>query len=502
MEIVVSRTSLTEIQTDVLVMPVFEGASPREGALGDLNAATGDQISRSYERNEFSGERGTWVLFHREAGRGPARVLLYGAGKLRAPDSASIQRITGGAIRVLVERGAQSVAFALVPPLDSIASVEAAVEGALLGSVNSRIYQTEKPSKEVLTCEFVCPGLSENELKEAVRVGSILGTSTNVARLLSFDPSNLLTPTELSARAGEIASAGGLAFRSLDEDEMKELGMGALLAVSRGSQEPARLISLSYEPEGVGPDSELIALVGKGITFDSGGISIKPADKMDEMKYDMAGGAAVIGAMQAIAQLKPAARVLGLVPASENLPSGRAVKPGDVLRSLSGKTIEVANTDAEGRLVLCDAITYAIKQGARTIIDAATLTGAVVVALGEVRAGIMGNDQPLIDELVATGESCGERLWQLPMDKEYDDLIKSDIADVRNVGNRTGGSITAGWFLRHFVGDAKWAHMDIAGTGWTEAESPHLARGASGFGTRLMAKFVLTRSGSEAGISL
>jgi leucyl aminopeptidase len=270
--------------------------------------------------------------------------------------------------------------------------------------------------------------------------------------------------------------------------------MGALLGVARGSQEPARLITMTYEPAAEATGSACLALIGKGITFDSGGISIKPAERMDEMKYDMGGGAAVIGAMQAIARLKPSIRVMGMVPAAENLPSGRALKPGDVLRSLSGKTIEVVNTDAEGRLVLCDAITYAISRGATTIVDAATLTGAVVVSLGDVRAGIMGNDTKLIDELSLAGEQSGEKLWSLPMDGDYAELIKSDIADVRNVGNRTAGSITAAWFLRHFVGDVPWAHLDIAGTAWTEEEKPHIARGATGFGARLMAKFALNRA--------
>jgi leucyl aminopeptidase len=273
--------------------------------------------------------------------------------------------------------------------------------------------------------------------------------------------------------------------------------MGALLAVSRGSQEPARLIVLSYEPSEA-PDgnnsSELIALVGKGITFDSGGISIKPAAKMEEMKYDMCGGAAVIGAMQVIARLKPNIRVIGLVPASENLPSGRAVKPGDVVRSLSGKTIEVVNTDAEGRLVLADAISYAINRGATCIVDAATLTGACVIALGETRAAAMGSDRQVIDDLVRAGEQCGERVWPMPLDKEYGEIIRSDIADVKNVGNRTAGSITAGYFLKHFTGSTPWAHLDIAGTAWTENEKPYIAKGATGFGVRLMANFVLNRA--------
>jgi leucyl aminopeptidase len=274
--------------------------------------------------------------------------------------------------------------------------------------------------------------------------------------------------------------------------------MGALLAVSRGSQEPAQLIALNHKPAeaSAASDSELIVLVGKGITFDSGGLSIKPAAKMEDMKYDMGGAAAVIGAMQAIAKLNSKARVTGLIPAAENMPSGRAVKPGDVVRSLSGKTIEVLNTDAEGRLILCDAISYAINLGATVIVDAATLTGACVIALGEARAALMGTDQRLIDELIRAGEQCGDRVWQMPFDSEYGEMIKSEIADIKNVGNRTAGSITGGWFLRHFAGDVPWAHLDIAGTAWTEEEKPYIARGATGFGVRLMANFVLNRTAS------
>jgi len=323
-----------------------------------------------------------------------------------------------------------------------------------------------------------------------------MAEAANFARRLGFEPSNVMTPQELARQAQEMAEREGLACEVLGEDEMKRLGMGALLAVSRGSQEQAQLIVLNHNPDGASADSELIALVGKGITFDSGGISIKAAAKMEDMKYDMGGAAAVIGAMRAIAQLKPKARVIGLIPAAENMPSGRAVKPGDVVRSLSGKTIEVVNTDAEGRLVLCDAITYAISRGAKVIVDAATLTGAVVIALGETRAALMGTDQSLIDQLIRAGEQCGERVWQLPFDDDYGEMIRSEIADVKNVGNRTAGSITGGWFLKHFAGDVPWVHIDIAGTAWTEEEKPYIARGATGFGVRLMANFVLNRSAS------
>jgi leucyl aminopeptidase len=494
MRIVASRANPTEIKADVLALPVFEGTSPTEGLPGQLNHITQGKIASAFERGEFTGERDQWTLFHPTREGGPGRVLLYGLGKPRELDFVFVERTAGSVVRILMEREVRSLAIALPPALGRTSFVQAIGEGALLASLRSERYQTEPRVGEIETCAILSSVLSEAELEAAVSRGSILGEATNLARSLAFDPSNILTPDELSSRAAKTAADFGLSCEVLGEEEMKALGMGALLAVSRGSQEPARLIVMSYEASGIPADSELIALIGKGITFDSGGISIKPAEKMEEMKYDMGGGAAVIGAMQAIARLRPAARVLGVVPASENLPSGRALKPGDVLRSLSGKTIEVANTDAEGRLVLCDAITYSINRGADTIIDAATLTGAVVVALGEARAGVMGNDQDLLDQLIEAGERCGERVWPLPMDREYDDLIKSDIADVRNIGNRTAGAITGGWFLRRFVGDRRWAHLDIAGTAWTEEAKPYLARGATGFGTRLMATVVLDRA--------
>ncbi len=265
--------------------------------------------------------------------------------------------------------------------------------------------------------------------------------------------------------------------------------MGALLGVARGSEEPARLIVLRYEPAKA-DDSEVLALVGKGITFDTGGISIKPREGMEWMKYDMCGGAAVLGAMRAIARLKPNRRVMGLVAAAENMPSGKAIKPGDVLRSYSGKTIEVLNTDAEGRLVLSDALTYAIEKGATRIVDLATLTGACVIALGHVYAGLMTNDQPWADGVLAAARSAGEKIWQLPLDKAYRELIRSDIADIKNLGGRTAGTITAGYFLREFVGSTPWVHLDIAGTAWVEEDRPDIARGATGFGVSTLVELV------------
>jgi len=498
MKIIASHTSLSEINDDVLIVPVFEGETPLDPqsapALASLDHLTRGLLEGVFQSGEMSGKRDRWTLLHTVGNLSPRRLLLYGAGKREAVTTLTLQRMAGAAARLLEGRGVGAAAFLLRANMCDELSVRAVVEGVMLGQMQSGLYRAkDEPATTIETLHLVCEQPETAGLDQAIAIAETLGEATNFARTLGFEPGNVMTPTELARRAEEMAAREGLAFEALGEDEMKRLGMGALLAVSRGSQEPARLIIMRYEPAAAAAD-DLIALVGKGVTFDSGGISIKPAERMDEMKYDMGGGAAVIGAMQAIARLKPNVRVIGLVPATENLPSGRAVKPGDVVRSLSGKTIEVANTDAEGRLILADAITYAIQQGARTIVDAATLTGACVVALGESRAAVMGNNQALIDELIQAGEQSGERLWQMPLDKEYGELIRSDIADVRNIGNRMAGAITAAWFLKHFAGDTVWAHLDIAGTAWTESLKPYLARGATGFGVRLLTNFVRGRA--------
>ena len=495
MKVISSGKTLSEIASDVLIVPVFEGETPREGALAALDHLTGGAVAEVFDQGEFEGKHDRWVLLRNVGTLAARRLLLYGGGEVDSVSPLVVQRIAGAAIRTLGDRGIRSAAFLLTQKI--AASPQSVVEGAMLGQMSCDLYKSDERTRSQVE-EFVLVGESGGtaELERAVEVGACMAEAANFARRLGFEPSNVMTPQELARQAQEMAEREGLACEVLGEDEMKRLGMGALLAVSRGSQEQAQLIVLNHNPDGASADSELIALVGKGITFDSGGISIKAAAKMEDMKYDMGGAAAVIGAMRAIAQLKPKARVIGLIPAAENMPSGRAVKPGDVVRSLSGKTIEVVNTDAEGRLVLCDAITYAISRGAKVIVDAATLTGAVVIALGETRAALMGTDQSLIDQLIRAGEQCGERVWQLPFDDDYGEMIRSEIADVKNVGNRTAGSITGGWFLKHFAGDVPWVHIDIAGTAWTEEEKPYIARGATGFGVRLMANFVLNRSAS------
>ena len=493
MKITACRTSLNEVKEDVLIVPVFVGETPRDGALALLDNLTGGGVSRAYDVGDIDGKKDRWTVLYNGCSNGAKRLLFYGAGKLSDTGPLDLQRMAGAAIRLLAERRAGSVAFLLRDKLNG-ENARAIVEGAALGLVDGDLFKSKEEETRRIESLTIVSESPTVDIESAVTVGAIMAEATNFARGLAYEPGNTMTPTALARSAQEMADREGLQVETLGEEQMKELGMGALLAVSRGSAEPATLTMLTYNPDGdATANGDVIALVGKGITFDSGGISLKPALNMEEMKYDMGGGAAVIGAMQVIARLKPSVRVIGVVPASENLPSGRAVKPGDVVRSLSGKTIEVVNTDAEGRLILADAITYAINHGATHIVDAATLTGACVIALGEVRAGVVGSDQALIDELIRAGEQCGERLWQLPLDSEYSTLVKSDIADVKNVGNRSAGAITAAAFLKHFAGSLPWAHLDIAGTAWLEQAKPYMAKGATGFGVRVMANFVLNR---------
>jgi leucyl aminopeptidase len=326
-------------------------------------------------------------------------------------------------------------------------------------------------------------------LEQGLRLGRILAGAAIMARDMANEPANYMTPTDMAGKAAEVARTSGLRLTVIERDEARELGMDAFLGVAQGSQQPPKFIVLHYN--GRGPDENDIALIGKGITFDSGGISIKPSEGMGDMKGDMAGGAAVMAAMGAIAELKPKVNVMAVVAATENLPGGTALKPGDVLKSMSGKTIEIITTDAEGRLTLADAISYARKQGARTIIDVATLTGAIEVALGNICTGVFGNNQDLVNRIIAAGEQAGERAWQLPMLEEYKEQNKSNVADIKNSGGRPAGSITAALFLAEFAGDTPWVHMDIAGTSDTDKERGYLVKGATGIPVRTLVNFVM-----------
>jgi leucyl aminopeptidase len=494
MEIKADARKFSEIECDALVVGVYEGERPEVGALAEIDKRSNGLVTSLIETGELTGKAGETAYLHNPGDFKARRLLLVGAGKQADLTNDVLRRMAGAATRVLRSKKVRRFAFLRRSQLPLSEAVQAAVEGAFLGLFEPDKYHTsDKIEDHIEEMILATTEGDTNELRRAIERGRIIAEATNFAREVINEPSNLMTPRELARRAGEVAEKYGLTIDVLDEARMKELDMGALLGVAQGSAEPARLIVLSYSPNA--DARETVAIVGKGITFDTGGISIKPAEGMERMKYDMSGGATTIAAMRAIAQLKPAVNVLGIVPATENMPGGRAQRPGDVVRSMAGKTIEVINTDAEGRLILADALAYARKLGATRIVDLATLTGAVSVALGDVNIAVMGNDQAWVDEVIAAGKRTGEKIWQLPLDREYREQIKSVIADIKNVGGRKAGTITAAWFLREFVDETPWAHLDIAGTAWNDSVKPHLAVGPTGVGVRTLVSLVenLTR---------
>lgn len=481
-----------EMNVDLLVAGVFEGEGRDDPLFRDLDDRSGGVVSKVLATGELKGKPGETVYLVPASEKLAAqRLLLVGAGKREEASFDTIRQVAGIAVRLARQRGLRSLGFVRRLTLDLERSAQAVVEGVLLGQFDPGTYKTQEKEERQIEELVLCAESGKKEIDRGIERGAILAKATNFARNLVNEPASVLTPTEMAKRAEDMASRYGLDMTVLDEQQMKELGMGAMLGVAQGSDEPARMIILRYMPQQENVlAGELVALVGKGITFDSGGLSLKTPEGMERMKYDMAGGAAVLGAMRAIAQLRPPVPVLGVVPATENMPSGRAQKPGDILRSMSGKTIEVINTDAEGRLILADAVSYARQLGATRIIDLATLTGAVSVALGSVYAAILGTDQKLIDDLIAAGREAGEKLWPLPLDREYREQLRSDIADVKNVGSKKAGTITGAYFIREFVEETPWAHLDIAGVAWLDESKPHLASGPTGFGVRTLATYV------------
>jgi leucyl aminopeptidase len=492
MEVRADAGAFYEVEADALVVAIFEGENATEGVLQEIDGRLGGLVSSLLGSDELRGKPGDTVYIYRPTGIAAKRLLLIGAGKREEFDFDAIRRTSGTAGRFLRSKGVRSMAVVRRARFDLARSAEAAVEGVVLGLYEPDVYRTEDREERRIESLILCTagGGEDQDLKRGVERGRIMAESTNFARELVNEPGNSVTPSVMAERAREMAQRCGIEVDILDENRMRELGMGALLAVARGSDEPARLAVLRYMPDGADPD-RAVALVGKGITFDSGGISIKAGDGMEKMKYDMAGGAAVLGAMRAIALLNGRTNVLGLVPMAENMPSGRAYKPGDVVKTLSGRTVEVLNTDAEGRLLLCDAISYARRLGATTIVDIATLTGAISVALGHVTAGVFGTDDDVVDRLLAAGRRSGEAAWRLPLHVDYRDLVKSDIADLRNSAGRAAASISAAHFLREFADDTPWAHLDIAGVAWQSERKGHVSKGPTGFGVRTLASFVL-----------
>ena len=477
-------------ETPLLAVAVARGGLP--ASLAELDKATGGALDRLFSSGDFAGKRDETAVIYPT---GPAaRVLLVGLGKPEEVSRSSIRRAASVAAKRARSLGVPRAAFHL--PAESSGSVPAAEAGQAIGeglaqgvwqfSDMRRPPEEQKPVLEHV--DILAPADTE-EASRGHRIGAAIGAGQTLARGIQVLPGNVCTPTYVARTAEEIAARYGFDVTVLDKAAIVREKLGALLAVAQGSAEEPRFIALEYKGAAGAP----VVLVGKGVTFDTGGISIKPAQNMEDMKYDMSGAAAVLGTFEALGRLRPKVHVVGLIPSTENMPSGTAVKPGDVITSASGKTIEVINTDAEGRLILCDALTYAKRYQPACVLDIATLTGAIVVALGHTATGVMGTDDGLTEEVRAAGERAGERVWPLPLWDEYRELMKSDIADIKNAGGRPAGSISAGWFLREFVDGFPWAHLDIAGTAYTDREEPYRVKGPTGLGVRLFSEFVLAR---------
>jgi leucyl aminopeptidase len=493
-----SFANLAGIETELLaVLAADTQTSKATDTKPEPVLLTSDESVRSaaaavLASGEFKAGANETLLLHAPAGLTAKRLLLVGLGKQSKATVHSVRKAAGTAVRFTKPRGIQELAFALpeaelLPPGPC---VRTSVEGAFMGDFDPDTYRTDRKDQSVQSFTVAVSGDSDKEaLQAALAEGIIVGESQNFTRSLVNEPGNKLTPTILGRRAAAMAEEVGLQWAVYSTDKLHDLKMGAFWSVSQGSEEPPALIVLRYEPEGV-TEGPILGLVGKGITFDTGGISIKPSEKMELMKYDMAGGAAMLGAMRAIALLKPKVRVICIVCAAENMPDGKAYKPGDVVTSMSGKTIDVINTDAEGRLVLADGLAYAKQLGATHLIDAATLTGACVVALGTTNAGAFSNDEETYAKFSAILETSGEKFWRLPLGEEYAEQIKSDIADIKNTGGRHGGAITAAEFLKVFAGETPWIHLDIAGLAWIEDSKLYIAKGPSGVAVRSILEWV------------
>jgi leucyl aminopeptidase len=497
-QIACTSEPLSRVDVDVLIVPWFEGEPA--ASLPGLDDAIGCELTRAVSAREFEGRPYEFLLNAVTDRSWTARRLaLVGAGRLADFGGDLARKVAANAGLTMKQRRVGRVAFVLPQSLpsglDAAEIAQAVIEGLTLSEFNPGSYKTaDVPPGNAPVWTIATAGVPADRLPAviaAVQRGRLLGESSNIAREMANEPSNTLTPREFARRAEALVAGSGLSFEVLDEKKIAELGMGMLLGVARGSNEPPRLMVLRHNPPGA-PAAPVLGLVGKGITFDTGGISLKPADGMERMKDDMAGGSAVVCAMRAIAMLNAPIRVVGVVPTTENMPGGRAIKPGDVLKSAEGKTVEVINTDAEGRLILGDGLWYARQLGATHLVDVATLTGAIVTALGKLTSGLFGTPQSWVDVVHRVADRAGDRMWPMPLFEEYRDQIKSDIADMANTGGRPAGSVTAALFLKEFTGGLPWAHLDIAGTAWAEESKPYLPKGPSGVAVRTLVELAFT----------
>ena len=488
MNIHLVKANWDALESDALIVPLFQDEPLQQGLPAAIDQKLGGLLKKLKDTQEYDGKSGEITTFYQPPQLKTNRLILVGAGKREEFDSSATRDLALQVMRKIKGHDLKKVVLYQRGASDALLAVQATVEGIVLACYDGDDYKTEEKSKTLIETMLLVSSedLQTSSLEEAVRRGEILARATNLARRLTNEPGNRINPTLLAEKAREVADKYSLTIEVFDEPTMREKGMNALLAVARGSDEPARLITLKHFGAS-DPEARPIVLVGKGVTFDSGGLSLKPAQSMEEMKSDKAGACTVLGTMQAIAELQVKKNVIGLVAAVENLPSGRAQRPGDVIHSMSGKTIEVINTDAEGRLILADALHYARGFQPEYMIDFATLTGACVIALGHIRAGLFCNQEELYQKFLRAADRAGEKFWRLPLDEEYRREIKSQIADIKNVGSRWGGAISAAKFLQEFVANTPWCHIDMAGVDLFHNEQ---GKGPTGFGVRTLAALV------------
>jgi leucyl aminopeptidase len=500
-ELKTRTVDFSDCKTDLLAVGQFSDTKRLDKLNAELNQKLDGAIEQVIKLGDFKGKEGTIAVIYGNNSIGAKRVLLVGLGDKKKATLDTIRKAAANAAKKSVEIKAEKVSLALhrafEGKFDAPAMGRAMGEGTYLGSYRYDEFVTKDENGRLnsLNVEVIDSDSAKiKKLDKGLQSGVIIGRAQNYARTLANRPANIINPEALAAEAKRMAkTTGRLSCTVFDEKQMAAKGMGGVLAVGSGSKNPPRFIILKYSPAGkAGRGRPTIALVGKAITFDSGGISIKPADKMDEMKLDKTGGIAVLGTMKAAAELKLPLNILGIIPSAENLPSGTSYRPGDIITTFSGKTVEVLNTDAEGRMILCDGLAYAAAQNCSIIIDIATLTGACRVALGKYMAGLMGNDEKLMRQIQAAAEESGEKVWPLPSGDEYAEEMKSKIADLKNTGSKWGGACTAAAYLRQFVGDTKWAHLDIAGTEMFDKTTEYTTEGSSGFGVRLLTTYLMS----------
>ncbi len=496
MEIKVIVGDITKIKTGAIIVNFFEGMGRPDGDIATIDKALDGAISQLMSQGEIKGKLSEVTIIHSLDKLPAARVVIAGLGKQPELSQDRVRGVVAETCRILRQKGVDSIATiaqrAGIAGISLEDAAQAVTEGALLGVYSFRRHMTKEAEYGEIKQLTIVDADEANLpiLEQGYNKGRILAEATNLARDMVNEPANYMTPNQMAETAKRLAETYGLELSVFEREQMQELGMGALLGVTQGSRQPPKFIVLRYRG---GDSTEIgVALVGKGVTFDSGGISIKPSEGMAEMKGDMAGGAAVMAAISAIAQLKPKINVMAVIPATENLPGENALKPGDILTAMNGKTIEIISTDAEGRLILADALGYAKKLGARFMVDVATLTGACRAALGDICSGAFTNNQELMDKVIAAGAEAGELIWQMPMYEQYKEQNKSDVADIKNIGGKYGGAITAAQFLAEFVGDTPWVHLDIAGTSLSEKERNYLVKGATGVPVRTLVNLVLS----------